>query len=393
MYTHKDEKTKYQSLGGAPLSKTPALFEPRQEILNLVLPLVFFALLCVEWRVLGGFRTGNSWLIAFSFIAAIHHLLTIAIVGSSAPIRLRFHEISGGRIGLFLVGTVACLLTFFLLFAISLKNLRGYPYLVELFVFGFVIFTGFFVSIFHMIQQSKGISLLYNKCVNDGRELTARQTFVLNVSDRLERIAAVALVAAVSLGAICFAGPATKSRIFESAEDALLVGNISVGIGAIAAGMYIFAAFWGSRVAGGHKAVFSLRMAIWPFYPFSIAAQALVRVIHGAEYYFVYRKISAKRTYDSHFAAWAVLWFSVIAYAAVLAFRKGGVFHRFLGTNNFGTQIWGLELWEIAYAVYGSINLLHICFDSLIFRSSFQAARAGTVFPLSPSQPRPANSN
>jgi len=358
------------------------LFGRTQERVSLCFPFLFAALLYVEWKILGGLIFGNSWLIAFSLLAAIHHLFTIAIIARTHSILERIRTISGGRVFLFWAVVAATGIILFLLFAISLKNLSVYPFWVEVFLYGFLVFSFFFVSTFHMIQQSKGISLLYNKALLKEGSLKPQSVAVLKITDSLERTSSLVMVVAVSIGAYCMNSRSIKSQISPEAEILEFVGPFSLLVAALAAGVYIFSCVYATRVAGIGKAIFSLRMAVWPFYPVSLAAQAIVKTVHGLEYYFIFRKISDHSEDRPKKNFWNLLLAFFLVYALFLTLRRGGMLHYFSGPKLLYEKIAGLELWVLASATYGAVNIIHIGFDSLIFRTSQKNAQPGTIEPL-----------
>ena len=155
--------------------------------------------------------------------------------------------------------------------------------------------------------------------------------------------------------------------------------QVALGAAIVSALLGLGTAALASRLAGRAKWIFSVRLLLWPFHAFSLAAQAGIRIVHGLEYWFIYRKIESKRRYSWPRSA-AVLAVALLAgYAFVLCFRNQGVASYFHGPQLLNRRWLGFEVRTLAYAFYGATNLSHILLDSFLFRMSRAEARAATL--------------
>ena len=354
------------------LSPNPP-FSLKQELLNLCLPLLFCLLVFLE--LVGWISAQHSWLVMISLYAALHHLLSISLIAESPALREWIQVVSGGRPVLFWLKVVVSALLFFLGIYFALTRLRDYGPAIELVLLAILIFDHFVVATFHMISQSKGLSLLYS---HFGTK-PAKNLLLARKFEKIERRAAGGLIASVAVAAFFFGAHRIQSGFLPNLAEFGWIGFCFLFAAFACAAVNVWACFRMAKLQNSGKGLFSLRMLLWPFYPVSVVAQSSLRIVHALEYFLTTSKITLNRR------STGILWLSValpflfLVYGGVLSLRGGNIVDYYYG----GASLWGgvpaRELRILSYCVYATANVVHIVADSLIFRMSRPVSHAATM--------------
>lgn len=345
---------------------------PKREWINLIFPLISLPFIFAEFQL--GWAFSIAFFVAISHFGALHHLITIYIVGQS-PECAEWAKEHFGSIPKFFAAFILLGLILFFSFVISMNRLEAQFPIMKWVFLAFILLDLYFISVFHMIHQSKGLSLLYNKFGESSEGLRKWENW--------ERRCATGLVTGVVIAG--FFGAFRRNPIdishFAYNKQFEIFG---LSLACLSALIYIYSAVKSGMLLKSSKGLFSLRMIVWIFYPVSVVAQATQRLVHGLEYYFVYAKIEKSRKDIITIIGIASVVLLVSVYAIVLAFRSNGL-AVYLGNFNIlekgvtDQYIGQFKVRNLAYAFYGTINILHILIDSFLFRYKFPKARQATL--------------
>ncbi|QDK43188.1 hypothetical protein DOM21_17345 [Bacteriovorax stolpii] len=344
----------------------------KSEWINLLFPLISLPFIFAEFQL--GWAFSIAFFVAISHFGAIHHLITIYIVGQS-PECGEWAKEHFGSVPKFFAAFTLLGLILFLMFVFSMEKMESqFPFMKWVFL-SFILIDIYFISVFHMIHQSKGISLLYNKFGETSDNLKKWEKW--------ERLCATGLVTGVVIAG--FFGTFRRNPVNVSQYGfSRPLEILGLTLAALSALTYIYVAIKSSSLLKSSKGIFALRMIVWVFYPISMVAQATQRLVHGLEYYFIYAKIGKSRKDMITFFGILSAIVLIATYAVVLSFRRDGMT---VYLANFGIlekglteqYIGGFKVRNLAYAFYGTFNVLHILIDSFLFRYKFPKARLVTL--------------
>ncbi|MBK9038870.1 MAG: hypothetical protein IPL83_06890 [Bdellovibrionales bacterium] len=342
------------------------------ESVNLLLPFGFLALSAAELTLLRPLSL-VGFILALSTLAAAHHMFSLSLLLTVLEIKAWIDTKTNGKPFLFWVPFGLIFAVLLVVFGASFKKLKIDNQLLSFLLVSFYFLDSVLFSSFHMIYQSMGVSFIHsNKVIQASSEPEGtrnRLKWYLEIERNLVRM----LLFSVVLSTIVFRGYLDGYEHFLA--YAMYYKTIAVVFSLCVSAGLIFVGYRCFKLGLPIKLIFSIRYLVWPFYAFSMAAVSGVRIIHGYEYFLVWKKI--KRSRQERVVMYSSIFVIGITtlYFFLLLFRKNGMADYFLSMGSGPKSDFIIWSWSI----YAATNILHIIIDSMIFKMRDKSVRKASM--------------
>lgn len=338
------------------------------ERVNLLLPILFFLIIIFN---IHSNEKKDSLIFALGLIAAIHNLFTLYLLRDKSSLSFFLNTFKIKSIPAFTVIVTCMVIILTVLFGLANNLQKGRLGILENLLLALIILDIFVVSTFHMLKQSFGISLIYDKL---GSETN------LKLSRKIEYYLIYLLIIFTIINAMIFATETFYP--FKRFSNYLIPFKIySLSLAILSAIALVTLSFYASKSLNNlNKFFFSFRYLLWPFYPYSFIALSALRIIHAFEYYCVVDKIKRTKNKDLNFKVNTIILSIILIYFLILCFRQNSLIDYF---NLFSPE---KDFRFLFISIYSAINITHILFDSMLFRSRIEVFKNNIINPLLSSQ-------
>lgn len=343
-----------------------------EESVNLLLPFGFLALSVAELTLLRPLSL-VGFVLALSTLAAAHHMFSLSLLLTVPEMKGWIDTKTKGKPFLFWLSLGLIFALLLVVFGVSFKKLKIDNHFLALLLASFYFLDSVLFSSFHMIYQSMGVSFLHSNKVIQGSSEPEETRNHLKSYLEIERNLVRLLLFSVVFSTIVFRGYLDGFEHFLAYvmyyKTIAVVFSLCVSTGLIFVGYRCF------RLGLPIKLIFSIRYLVWPFYAFSMAAVSGVRIIHGYEYFLVWKKIKrSKKERVLMYSSFFVIGITTI-YFFLLLFRKNGMAYYFFSTGPGPKSDFIIWSWSI----YAATNILHIIIDSMIFKMRDKSVRKASM--------------
>jgi hypothetical protein len=338
------------------------------ESTNLMLPIFFFLIIIFNFH---SNEKKDSLIFSLGLIAAIHNLFTLYILKNKSSLSFFLNTFKLKSIPAFTVIVTCAIVILTVLFNLANNLQKGRIGILEYLLLALIILDIFVLSTFHMLKQSFGISIIYDKLGSD---------INLKLSRKIEYYLTYLLIIFTIINALIFASETFfPFKRFSSFLIPFKIYSLSLAI--FSAIALVALSFYASKnLKSLNKFFFSFRYLLWPFYPYSFIALSALRIIHAFEYYCVVDKINRVSQKNLNFKANSIILLIILVYFFILCFRQNSLIDYF----KLFTPEKDYRLLFISF--YSAVNLTHILFDSMLFRSRIEVFKNNIISPLLSSQ-------
>lgn len=344
----------------------------------LILPFLFFGAIAFEWHVQGALDpwSRNLWhlLANVLFLNTLHVIFTFELALTVPEYRqvIERHSRWPGYGFLFLIAAVL----------IGLKaaenNVRGI-------LGGLVAVAVVAIVARHALKQNMGLSLLYNVLARRSGELSDSQMAKLDLIENRERFYFKTLIA------MMVSGFALTQVHFAGALGVVPAIRWMFTFLGCAMTLHLAASYLAvDRVRFRGKALFFARLLLMISSFHSYLGMIGFNIVHGVEYYLVYKRIQGHSQSDPAFAVGKTVVFllALIVIAGAVADPASGIF------GMLGAGAWG-ESWLVKSVVIfsGGLVFFHYYLDEVLFAMKRPEVRRLTGHWLLSDRPLPPHPN
>lgn len=327
------------------------IFLKTDENINLAIPIIFLLLLILGFPIGGFFQStfGDSSRLAQRLMADIiflnitHNAFTVMMIASFPELRPWMKAEGGGNERRFIGKVIMIFVVLFVLFLSALLLENKWLFIL------FSLASAFF-PIQHALAQSLGLSLVYNSKTQDEPERKRRYEWL----ERRLVMAFMLLIvgSVVALRSNVIPAEVLKSEYGLSYQSVLF--RIALGLAIAIAGMMVLY----PKKIRGKKTLFALRYPVWAYSLVSPLGLIATQIVHGLEYFFVFRKMSTTSKFEKWKSASLLLLFLVIVF---------GIFRVIYENGYAGIPMKG-PLWlTIIAALSTAFSFLHYYLDRKMF--------------------------